>query len=225
MPMTSMSRDGSQPASQGLTDWTVIVPVKRTTIAKSRLVAVSPAVRRQLAVAFALDTVAAALACRAVTGVVVVTDDPIGERFAAMGARVVPDVPDAGLNPALSYAAELIRADGPDAAIAAMSSDLPALWPDDLERALEAGRGRWFVSDAEGTGTTLVGCAPNEAWTPRFGPDSRSAHLDAGMVELQIDGLARLRRDVDTADDLAAAIRLGVGPQTAALTIDLAALR
>ena len=56
---------------------------------------------------------------------------------------------------------------------------------------------------------------------PRYGPDSRAAHLDAGAVE--VGGLlASLRRDVDDLADLAAAQALGLGPCTAAVVAGLA---
>ena len=52
---------------------------------------------------------------------------------------------------------------------------------------------------------------------PRFGGDSAAAHAASGAVALT-GAWPSLRRDVDTADDLAAAVRLGVGPRTMALT-------
>ncbi len=80
--------------------WSLVVPLKPLSLAKSRL---SPTagdtLRRRLALAFAEDTVAAALACSAVRDVVVVTDDaPAGAALAALGARIAPDTPAAGLN-------------------------------------------------------------------------------------------------------------------------------
>ncbi|HSX97048.1 MAG TPA: 2-phospho-L-lactate guanylyltransferase, partial [Streptomyces sp.] len=73
--------------------WTLVVPVKALARAKSRLSdTAADAVRPGLALAFAQDTVAAALAATAVRGVVVVTDDPLAAReLAALGARTVPE--------------------------------------------------------------------------------------------------------------------------------------
>jgi 2-phospho-L-lactate guanylyltransferase len=99
-----------------------------------------------------------------------------------------------------------------------MAADLPALDPAELGRALAAAAqaGQAFVPDAAGTGTTLYTAAPGVAFRPRFGPESRAAHLSAGAVELRIAGTDGLRRDVDTVADLRDAARIGLGPRTAA---------
>src|SRR5690606_39806026 len=91
-----------------LVQWTLVVPLKPLAQAKSRLSdTADDGLRPGLALAFAQDTVAAALACPAVRGVVVVTDDvPAGRALAALGAGVVPDERRAGLNAALAHRSE-----------------------------------------------------------------------------------------------------------------------
>jgi 2-phospho-L-lactate guanylyltransferase len=73
-----------------------VVPVKGSAGAKSRLGALPetfPA-RGELAEAFALDTVAALLAARMVERVLVVTADPAAAApLAALGAQIVPELP------------------------------------------------------------------------------------------------------------------------------------
>jgi 2-phospho-L-lactate guanylyltransferase len=195
--------------------WTIIVPVKQTMYAKTRLTGFDPTTRQALAVSFALDTVASALGCSLVTAVVVVTNDATKDRFVELGASVVPDQPDAGLNPALVYAAQHIRHASPGASLAAISSDLPALRSDDLTRAITAAhQPGWFVADANGVGTTMVAAGSAAAWQPLFGGRSRAAHRAAGLEEIEISGLERLRRDVDTPVDLWDATRLGLGSHT-----------
>jgi 2-phospho-L-lactate guanylyltransferase len=219
----------------------LVVPVKRLSTAKSRLRGALPGVpHERLALALALDTVAAAVRC---ADVLVVTDDPLaGAELAALGARVVPDPvgPDAdgaGLNAALAHGADLVpgmfdgaagpggppgaaRSAGPERRIGALTADLSALRPADLAAALaEAAAtppGRAFVADAAGTGTTLLLAAPGGPLAPRFGPGSARAHAAGGARPLA-GGWPTLRRDVDTAGDLAAAARLGLGLHTAAL--------
>src|ERR1700744_2016348 len=74
--------------------WTVLLPVKVLARAKSRLAAPAGARRRELALAFASDTVTAVLACPEVARVVVVTSDPAaGPLLAALGAVIVADEP------------------------------------------------------------------------------------------------------------------------------------
>lgn len=192
--------------------WSVVVPIKRLDRAKSRL-ALPDGPRADLALAMANDTVRAAMATRSVGEVVVVTDDQrAGRLLRAIGARVVADRPDAGLNPALRHGMRHASHD----AVGFLSSDLPALRPGDLESALEAAAAHQHavVGDAEGTGTTLLTTSRGTAVTPRFGPGSLAAHLADGAADLTGQAGAGLRRDVDTLDDLRRALRLGVGAET-----------
>ncbi|WP_354642445.1 2-phospho-L-lactate guanylyltransferase [Kitasatospora camelliae] len=225
--------------------WSLVLPVKRLALAKSRLDGFAGARRPDLALAFALDTVAAALACPAVARVLVVTRDEVAAaRLAALGALVVDDEPldpaDAGagagghggyggyggheaLNSALAHGAVRARRHAPDAPVATLSADLPALRPAELGRVLAAvpATGRAFLADAPGTGTTLLACRPGAPLRPAFGPGSRSRHAADGAHELGCGDVPSVRRDVDTAADLAEALTLGVGPQTAAVAAAL----
>ncbi|MEH0840958.1 2-phospho-L-lactate guanylyltransferase [Micromonospora sp. CPCC 205711] len=202
--------------------WTVVVPVKRLGAAKSRLRGALPVVpHEELALALVADTVRAVRACAAVAEVLVVTDDPaVAATAAAAGARVVPDAPDAGLNAAFRHGARLATAAGAGVRVAGLTADLPALRPTELAAALHAataGPGvRRFVADAPGTGTVLLAAPPGVPLDPRFGVGSAAAHRASGALPLTGDW-PTLRRDVDTAADLAAAARLGLGPRTAAL--------
>ncbi|WP_422738731.1 2-phospho-L-lactate guanylyltransferase [Micromonospora sp. WMMD729] len=199
--------------------WAAVVPVKRLTVAKSRLRGALPGVpHEELALALAADTLRAVLACPAVAEVLVVTDDQrVATAARAAGARTVADLPDAGLNAAFRHGAAQTSARW----VAGLTADLPALRPDDLAAALLAARHgpegvRRFVADAPGTGTVLLAAPPDVDLDPRFGVGSAVAHEASGAVPLT-DDWPSLRRDVDTAGDLAAAARLGLGPRTAAL--------
>lgn len=81
--------------------WTLVIPLKALSRAKSRLSdTAADGLRPGLALAFAQDTVAAALACPAVGDVAVVTGDVLaGRELAALGARIVPDEPGAASTP------------------------------------------------------------------------------------------------------------------------------
>ncbi|HEY5835300.1 2-phospho-L-lactate guanylyltransferase [Streptomyces sp.] len=199
----------------------LVVPLKPLAVAKSRLAPAAGAVRPALALAFALDTVAAALACAEVADVTVVTDDPTtGARLAELGAYVVADRPAAGLNAALRYGAERARDRIPSAPVAALGGDLPALRPAELALVLReaaAARGRAFLADAAGVGTTLLATPPRAPLAPAFGGASRARHLASGAREIVLPEVPSVRQDVDTGEDLRAALSLGVGPRTAAL--------
>jgi len=194
--------------------WSIIIPVKQTTIGKSRLHGLPDEVRQALARAFALDTAAASVATAGVRRVVVVTNDPDADSFLTVGAEVIADVADAGLNAALDHGAHRVAAAHDATGVAALTGDLPALRPEVLAIALGAAPARrWFVSDSGGTGTTLL-AASGGRLSPAFGAHSRAAHRADGAVELELPGLETLRRDVDTEVDLWDAVRLGVGPYT-----------
>ena len=198
--------------------WAIVVPVKRLAVAKTRLAELDE-VRADFALAMALDTVAAARGCPAVAHVVVVTDEPAAaEAVTSMGALVVADTPDAGLNPTLRHGALAAAATSGAAAVAALSADLPALRPADLDGVLRAAAAHpsCIVADADETGTTLLTALDANGFSPRFGAASRQAHVDDGAHDLTAGAAASLRRDVDTLDDLREAVQLGVGPATAA---------
>lgn len=202
--------------------WGVVVPVKLLSVAKSRLAPYGEAARRRLALAFAADVVTTAMRSRLVVRVLVVTDDTVAATaLTSLGAVVVADEPGAGLNPALSYGAALLRASRVDCGVVALSSDLPALRTEDLDAVLATvpATGRAFVPDAERLGTTLLAAPPGLRLDPAYGERSRLRHLDSGAVELP--GTAGLQRDVDTPADLAIAVSLGVGPHTAAAVVGL----
>jgi 2-phospho-L-lactate guanylyltransferase len=131
-----------------------------------------------------------------------------------LGAAVVADAPDAGLNPALQHGADLLRAEHPGRGVATVSADLPSLRPQDLAAVLRQvpRGGRAFVADADSRGTTLLAAGPGADLSPAYGPGSRARHLASGAAELH--GPPALRRDVDTPDDLRAAAALGLGPRT-----------
>ncbi|GDY32606.1 2-phospho-L-lactate guanylyltransferase [Gandjariella thermophila] len=204
----------------------LVVPVKPLRRAKSRLVGAAdggagdPVAHAALVTGLALDTVAAARSASRVRRVLVVTSDPeLAATLRAEGVDVIPDTPAAGLNAALRHGAEVLgqRGDGRAGTVGALQADLPALRPAELDAAVDAAAGRRaFCPDRHGTGTTLLLAARGEPLRPSFGPGSAAAHAASGAVML--DGAwPSLRCDVDTAEDLAVAAELGLGPRSTAL--------
>lgn len=221
--------------------WCLVLPVKRLVSAKTRLDAPYDLHRRDLALAFARDTVAAAVESPPVFAVLVVTDDPeVSRALRAVGAAVVPDEPRAGLNAAFLHGASEAARRVPGAAVGALAGDLPALRTSDLTTALEMGarHPRSYVADAEGTGTTLLMSQAVDELAPSFGPGSAARHQASGAFPItpnlewtsgspglsgvsprsgslaSPESLASLRRDVDAADQLEEALALGVGAWT-----------
>jgi len=226
--------------------WTVLLPVKVLAQAKSRLAALAGERRLELALALASDTVSAVVACPEVARVIVVTTDPVaGPRLSSLGALIVPEArPVAGgrdsrqsawpspdgsqhqLNAALLHGAAVAARRWPGTGLAALTADLPALRPAELAAALRAASdvaGPVFVPDAAGVGTTMYAVATAGQFRPMYGGASRARHAAGGAAELVLGGIAGLRQDVDTPDDLRAAVALGVGPRTAGVAAELLA--
>jgi 2-phospho-L-lactate/phosphoenolpyruvate guanylyltransferase len=192
--------------------WSVLVPVKRLDVAKTRLDLPDDG-RTELALAMARDTVRAARASTQVAEVLVITSDRrAAASLATLGARVVDDTPDRGLNPALHHGATLAVS----ARLVALASDLPALRPADLDGVLVlASEHRLsMVSDTSGSGTTALTAVSHDEFLPTFGAGSRAAHLQSGAVDLSTSAGRSIRQDVDTLEGLYAAAEIGLGPDS-----------
>lgn len=211
---------GSEAMSASATpSYGVIVPVKPADRAKSRLAALGDPARRSLVAAFAADTVTAVLGSPLVAAVMVVTDDHrLARELAPLGARVMPDGACDDLNGSLVQAAAELARLHPGLVPAALCADLPALRTAELTDALEAAAGypAAMVADKTRAGTTLLVASGPESFVPRFGPHSRAEHLADGAHEVDGIDVPTLRLDVDTPDDLGAALALGVGQRTTA---------
>ncbi|MEU4441929.1 2-phospho-L-lactate guanylyltransferase [Actinosynnema sp. NPDC050801] len=193
-------------------DVDLVVPVKALERAKSRLVG-ARLDRPALALAFALDTIAAAIP--AVRRVLAVTSDPaVVAELRALGVESVAG-PE-GLNESLRFGFGVLRSRDAGSVVGALQADLPALRTLELTAALAAARGRAFCADHQGTGTTLLLSPPGGPLAPSFGIGSATAHAASGAMEL-VGPWPSLRQDVDTAEDLRLASDLGLGPRTAAV--------
>ena len=203
----------------GPTRCVVVVPVKPPAFGKSRLTGLGDDERRELAQAFALDTVQAAGATPGVEAVLVVTDDfRLAAQVRTLGCEVMPDGTSEDLNATLVQAAAEVVRRWPGASPVALCADLPGLRPVELAGVLrevaeqvEAGRAA-FVRDRVGVGTTLY-AAPAGLFDPGFGFESAARHEAAGAVEVGTSATS-VRTDVDDLADLDAALVAGVGPHT-----------
>lgn len=206
---------------------TAVVPVKGLADAKTRL-ALPPAQRRDLALAFALDTVEALAGCQTVVEVVVVTADPVVARHVRRpGVRVVAEQ-EHGLLPAVHAGIRAATGWHPHAGVLLVPADLPCLRAVDVADVLRspAGPAGAFVPDRSGTGTTLVHHPRGPGGVvavPQYGPGSAARHVAVGLRALT-DAPRRARQDVDTLDDLHDAARLGAGAATRDALDDLGLL-
>ncbi len=200
--------------SDRLSSLTVVVPVKSTRRGKSRL-DLPERRRSELALAMALDTVAAvAEVCR----VLVVVDDPDtdGRALAEVGARVLP-TGVTGLNEVIAEGLAMLAGDPATSNVPAgvLPGDLPGLRSADLAAAVLAWQpaAPGVVADRDGTGTTLLLAARPDLLRPRYGLRSFDRHRAAGAAAIEVPLTSSLRRDVDLLADLDDP----VGPRSAAV--------
>ena len=206
--------------------WRVVVPIKGTSEAKSRLsflpeLGLGEHGRAILAHAFACDTLAAVDAVVPHTHVFIVTDPAAFENYSDFGICVAD--PGAGLNPAIAAGISAARADDATSAVAVLTGDLAALTPRAVSEALDASARvpLGLVADSTGTGTTMITAAAGMPLTPRFGVGSAQTHRDGGQADLELGHDSVLRLDIDSRADLREAYRRGVGEHTIGAIITL----
>ena len=187
----------------------------RTTGAATPAESAEQTAHAALVAALRADTLSAIRAAAGVARIVLVSDR-VAPVPPGVDELLVQSAP--GLNSALREAADASARRWPADAVAALVADLPALLPGELAAALTAAarHDRAFVPDSSGLGTTLLTARPGVELAPAFGAGSAEAHRSGGAVALTAE--PGLRQDVDTAADLRAALRLGVGPATLAVT-------
>ncbi|MEE3852635.1 2-phospho-L-lactate guanylyltransferase [Gordonia sp. LSe1-13] len=226
--MTSTSP--TDPGVPRLGDVVAVLAVKRLGEAKTRLAAsrssASDGLHRELVLAMMLDTMDALRRSGIDHTVVISPDDGVLAAAHGFGAASVRESAGHGvgvdrLNQAFADAAADARRRWPTVrTVMLVQADLPAATADSFRSVVTQARGmrEAVLADRDGTGTTLLVRRSDISEPPHFGPDSAAAHREAGAVELDPEHLrwADLRTDVDTADDLDAALSLGVGHHTAA---------
>lgn len=177
------------------------MPLKSADVGKSRLGLDVDAVR-----ALGVATVLAAAAAHRVAQVVVVTADVrMAETLGGVPfVRVVREPAPRGLRAAIASGLATVPAGLPRAVLL---GDLPALRPADLSVVLDAAarHPRSYVTDAAGTGSTLVTARAGVRWRAAFGPASASRHRALGLHRQSVSVSSSVRHDVDTLHQLARA--------------------
>ncbi|MGB2839787.1 MAG: 2-phospho-L-lactate guanylyltransferase [Actinomycetes bacterium] len=201
--------------------WHVVIPMKGTDDAKSRLDLPS-STRDRVVQAMAADTLGAVLATPAVARVSVLSR-AAGLRLDAPGASAVEVViqPEAqwSLDRALTWFA-LTHTDG-SSGLAVVVADLPALRAESMADVLRhsALHRVAMVTDTRGSGTTILATSEPAGLRTHFGKDSAAAHRAAGAVH--VPSTPDTQCDVDTVEDLERARAIGLGPHTLELLVDL----
>lgn len=180
-----------------------VLPIKRFDRAKRRLEGVPE--RPRLAAEMARAVLRALAASERLDEVLVVTaDDEAAADARARGARVVEEGSPRGHSEAALLG---IAAAGADRVLL-VPGDCPLLSAADVDGLLDRHPepGVVVVPDRHGTGTNALLLQPPDAIRPAFGEGSRERHerlaRESG-VDVVVDEVLSLARDVDTPDDLA----------------------
>jgi 2-phospho-L-lactate guanylyltransferase len=192
----------------------VLIPVQRLDVALPRMKVAVPQ-RRDLALAFARDTVDATLKCSEVSEVVVITaDSAVADALMGFGVTVTRPVEQCSIESAV-IAAHHDHDERDARPTAVLMGDLPALMPAELGAALRRVTETTpsvYCQDMLAGGTTFFASARG-AFAPVLGPRSAARNASTGAMQIGND-LPGLRRDVDTLEDLKRANDLGVGMRT-----------
>lgn len=183
--------------------WTAVIPLKRAAERKRRLAGrLSPTQRAALAARLFVDVAAELRRVPRLRNLVVLSPD-VPERW--MGGWV--EDRGRGLNAELEAARDRLRAPR----LLVIHADLPLLRAAEVEELLSAAEaaGLALAPDRHDTGTNALAIADGRPFAFRFGCESLARHL------AQADGCCRVVRrpglalDLDTPEDLDAALALG----------------
>lgn len=170
-----MSGGAIGPERADAAGWTIVVPVKSLSGAKTRLAPeLSAGERAALARAFALDTIDAARAARLVSRAVVVSDEPVIEAALreTAGVEVVPELGPRGLAAAIAHGIAVARA---------LSAPTPAAAPPSRAGTDGTGAAEGTVSAREEGGVDGGGVAVAVAVLLGDLPAMRAGDLDAAL--------------------------------------------
>ncbi len=189
-----------------------VVPVKRRTDAKRRLMPLLASDERAaLAHAMLQDVLSALTLSRSLAGIVMMTGEPSAAALArAVGVRVIEDLDDAGMVPALTKAGRQLAKEGRDGMLI-VPADVPLVTAADIEtlaRTHQAAPSVTLVPACGDGGTNALCCSPPAVMRLYFAEgDSFRKHQDearAKGIAPQIVRLERIEQDIDRPDDVAA---------------------
>ncbi|TQC40065.1 2-phospho-L-lactate guanylyltransferase [Rhodococcus sp. WS4] len=192
----------------GQEKWAVTVPFRSVEDAKTRL---ALSCRRDLALAFLRDTLAALMSSPHISSVIVVSRD--AALSDSIGTPVIEDR-GRGIDDAVEIGHRWLREHGHQGHYSVVLPDLPALRTSDIDAFFDAASRRplTFVADMTGSGTTCLSTQQNTVISA-FGENSAHRHIRLGYKDIPLE-VPSLRLDVDTTDDLVRAARMGVGSHT-----------
>jgi 2-phospho-L-lactate guanylyltransferase len=192
--------------------WTAVIPFKGTGERKTRLAGqLSPPERQRLSRQMFMHVVGVLSAVPDLSDIAVLSD----QRTEGWTGRLVFDE-GRGLNAELRALAESLGS----APLLVIHADLPLLQSDDVLMLLsEAGGGYAIGPDRHASGTNALALGNPRGFGFAFGADSFARHVAAARGRAGVVKRLGLGLDIDTPDDLKAAIAAGFSPDQAGLYV------
>lgn len=195
-----------------------LVPVRAIAGGKNRLASCLDASQRAaLALAMLDDMVDALTRARNIDRIAVVSgDDELLAHASRLGAQTIHEGPARGLNPAVTFAAKQLEAEGVKRLLT-IPGDVPQLAPNEVDGMFETDPEIYQVVLAPSssvTGTNGLLTSPPSVLDFRFEGESLNAHRDACKekdLNLLFLGLPSFAVDVDTPSDLLSLAQDGDG--------------
>ena len=205
-----------------------LIPVKELSTSMSRLGGIlSQEDKIALSLAMLEDVLDVVTRVPALDPIVLVTRDPRAATIAgSRGIEVIREPEDArGEGPAVDHGAKVLEQRGVDRLLV-LPSDIPQVAASDIEAilAVDAGSPSVVMAPAHDGGTNAMYRRPPTVIPSRFGPDSLALHqaeAEKRGVAVRIMHLESLHVDVDTPEDLAAALSQGGAGRAKALVRSL----
>lgn len=190
-----------------LRDVWAIVPVKRLRLAKQRLAfCLSESERLELAKSMLIDVLANLHRSQNITGILVVSSDPVLPGLAApFAASVVMDEVETGTNNAVIQGLRAL--DSAQPSVLVVPADIPFATTDDFDaviRALSLSPIVLSPATSDG-GTNMLAMRSGSFISPCFGEDSFTRHMASARLKGLECGIVRswgLGHDIDRPDDL-----------------------
>jgi 2-phospho-L-lactate guanylyltransferase len=204
-----------------------VVPVKSFACAKQRLMPLLDVHERAaLARAMFEDVLQVLVLCPYLAGAMIVTNDAVAAAIARnAGVGVLPDTPNAGLVPAVRYAARTLVS-ARRAGMLVIPADLPLIKSADIELIALGHRTSpavTLVAASNDGGTNALACSPPDAMPICFGEDSFRQHHNIALalgLAPKVLTLPRFGRDIDRPDDLFAFLEQPSATRTYAYLAD-----
>jgi 2-phospho-L-lactate guanylyltransferase len=190
----------------------VVIPVKMLSKSKMRLSALLNASERALLTLAMLKDVLKAVKRSIASQIVVITSDPIVQRFSReFGALTIHEKRE-GLNEAIDQATEWCIKRS-TSSVLILPADIPLITSEDINKIINLSEvGSIVISPSIDNGTNALMRSPPNVIRTYFGPRSFQRHFDEALkrgIEVKVYRSPRVSLDIDSIENLETLFRIG----------------